>query len=92
MKYMDDNTKAKVVRRLKLLEGQVRGLQKMVENDTYCIDAGKELVKSIEPGDVIYVKGSQSMRMERAIAMILAKNHQSQDVLVRQEGEWLKRK
>ncbi len=35
---MDENNKAKVVRRLKLLEGQVRGLQKMVENDTYCID------------------------------------------------------
>lgn len=27
-----------MVRRLKLLEGQVRGLQRMVENDTYCID------------------------------------------------------
>lgn len=26
------------MRRLKLLEGQVRGLQKMVQNDTYCID------------------------------------------------------
>ncbi len=38
MKYMDDKNKVKVVRRLKLLEGQVRGLQKMVENDTYCID------------------------------------------------------
>lgn len=38
MKYMDENNKAKVIRRLKLLEGQVRGLQKMVENDTYCID------------------------------------------------------
>lgn len=35
---MDKNNKAKVVRRLKLLEGQVRGLQRMVENDTYCID------------------------------------------------------
>ena len=38
MKYMDEKSKTKVVRRLKLLEGQVRGLQKMVENDTYCID------------------------------------------------------
>ncbi len=38
MKYMDKNNKVKVVRRLKLLEGQIRGLQKMVENDTYCID------------------------------------------------------
>ena len=35
---MDEQNKAKVVRRLKLLEGQVRGLQKMVLNDTYCID------------------------------------------------------
>lgn len=38
MKYIDHKSKVKVVRRLKLLEGQVRGLQKMVENDTYCID------------------------------------------------------
>lgn len=38
MKYMDEKNKVKVVRRLKLLEGQVRGLQKMIENDTYCID------------------------------------------------------
>lgn len=30
--------KQKLVRRLKILEGQVRGLQKMVEKDTYCID------------------------------------------------------
>ena len=35
---MNNKNKAKVVRRLKLLEGQIRGLQKMVENDTYCID------------------------------------------------------
>ncbi len=35
---MDNKNKTKVVRRLKLLEGQIRGLQKMVENDTYCID------------------------------------------------------
>jgi DNA-binding FrmR family transcriptional regulator len=38
MKYMDEKSKAKVVRRLKLLEGQIRGLQKMVDADTYCID------------------------------------------------------
>lgn len=35
---MGDKNKERVVRRLKLLEGQVRGLQKMVESDTYCID------------------------------------------------------
>ena len=35
---MSDKAKSKVIRRLKLIEGQARGLQKMVENDTYCID------------------------------------------------------
>ena len=38
MKYMGDTRKNRIVRRLKLLEGQVRGLQKMIESDTYCID------------------------------------------------------
>ena len=28
----------KLVRRLKIIEGQVRGLQEMVEKGTYCID------------------------------------------------------
>lgn len=30
--------KTKIVRRLKILEGQIRGLQKLIEKDTYCID------------------------------------------------------
>ncbi len=38
MEYINKDNKAKVIRRLKLIEGQVRGLQKMIESDTYCID------------------------------------------------------
>jgi DNA-binding FrmR family transcriptional regulator len=34
--YHDD--KAKVLARLRRVEGQVRGLQRMVDEDTYCID------------------------------------------------------
>ncbi|MCR4333727.1 MAG: metal-sensitive transcriptional regulator [Patescibacteria group bacterium] len=30
--------KTKLVRRLKIIEGQVRGLQEMIEKDAYCID------------------------------------------------------
>ena len=30
--------KKKAIQRLKIIEGQVRGLQKMVDNDKYCID------------------------------------------------------
>ena len=32
------HNKQKIMRRLKIIEGQVRGLQAMVENDKYCID------------------------------------------------------
>ena len=32
------NNKQKLIRRLKIVEGQVRGLQNMLENDIYCID------------------------------------------------------
>lgn len=34
--YSDD--KPAVLQRLRRIEGQVRGLQRMVEQDTYCID------------------------------------------------------
>ena len=30
--------KKKLIRRLKILEGQIRGLQKMIEKEEYCID------------------------------------------------------
>jgi DNA-binding FrmR family transcriptional regulator len=32
------NDKQQVLTRLRRIEGQVRGLQRMVEDDTYCID------------------------------------------------------
>lgn len=46
--------KDKATRRLKIIEGQVRGLQKMIEDDTYCIDiitqasAIKEALSGVE--------------------------------------------
>lgn len=38
MKHDHNKNKPKIIRRLKLIEGQVRGLQKMIEEDKYCID------------------------------------------------------
>jgi DNA-binding FrmR family transcriptional regulator len=35
---MRQDLKRKAIRRLKIIEGQVRGLQKMVEEEKYCID------------------------------------------------------
>lgn len=44
----------KLIRRLKIIEGQVRGIQGMIENNTYCIDiitqssAVKQALSNIE--------------------------------------------
>ena len=40
---MDDQTKAGIVRRLQSAEGHVRGIQRMVEDDKYCIDIIKQI-------------------------------------------------
>ncbi|UTH02773.1 metal-sensing transcriptional repressor [Macrococcoides canis] len=34
----DNEEKEKLVKRLKRVEGQVRGIQKMIEEDRYCVD------------------------------------------------------
>jgi CsoR family transcriptional regulator, copper-sensing transcriptional repressor len=38
MKPMNPDAKATLLRRLRRVEGQVRGLQRMVEAEAYCID------------------------------------------------------
>lgn len=38
MRHTHGKGTEKIVRRLKILEGQIRGLQEMIANDTYCID------------------------------------------------------
>lgn len=35
---MKSGVKKKLERRLKIIEGQVKGLQKMIEDEAYCID------------------------------------------------------
>ncbi len=51
---MNQNTKSRAIRRLKIAEGQIRGLQKMIDDDKYCVDiitqasAIKEALSSIE--------------------------------------------
>ncbi|MDO5022418.1 MAG: metal-sensing transcriptional repressor [Eubacteriales bacterium] len=37
-KQRDENQKKLLLNRLRRLEGQLRGLQNMVENDRYCVD------------------------------------------------------
>lgn len=38
MEHMQKSLQKQLIRRLRIVEGQVRGLQKMVREDTYCVD------------------------------------------------------
>ncbi|HEX6212901.1 MAG TPA: metal-sensitive transcriptional regulator [Methylomirabilota bacterium] len=38
MSVLNDETKAKARGRLRRIEGQVQGLQRMLDNDAYCVD------------------------------------------------------
>ena len=53
--------------------------------------AGKELELKLKEGDIVLLKGSQSMRMERAVKEIMAEPERAKELLVRQEEEWEKR-
>ena len=53
--------------------------------------AGEFLQNQLQPGDIILIKGSQGVRMERAVAEIMAHPEERETLLVRQEGEWMRR-
>ncbi len=52
---------------------------------------GAFLKTFIQKGDIILVKGSQSIRMERAVGEILHDKKNKNNLLVRQEREWLEK-
>lgn len=54
------------------------------------IEAGRYLDGHVQGGDIVLIKGSQSMRMERAVKDIMAEPLKAEELLVRQESKWTK--
>lgn len=55
-------------------------------------DAGEYIKSIIKDNDIVLIKGSQSMRMERVCMAIIKDTYKMRDLLVRQEDEWLAKK
>lgn len=53
--------------------------------------AGEHIQNILKSGDVVAVKGSQGMRMERCVEEIMAEPDKKEKLLVRQSEEWLGR-
>ena len=54
------------------------------------IDAGKKLQEIIQEGDLILVKGSQGMRMEKIVEEVMANPEEAEKLLCRQSQKWKK--
>jgi UDP-N-acetylmuramoyl-tripeptide--D-alanyl-D-alanine ligase len=52
------------------------------------VTAGRELQNIIKAGDLILIKGSQGMRMERIVEDIMAESDRAEELLVRQSRAW----
>lgn len=50
--------------------------------------AGRYLDRTIQSGDIVYVKGSQSSRMEKLVLEAMAQPQRAEVLLVRQEKQW----
>ena len=56
------------------------------------ISAGVKLARIVKSGDLILIKGSQGVRMEKTVKSIMAHPEKRKELLVRQEIEWLMKK
>jgi UDP-N-acetylmuramoyl-tripeptide--D-alanyl-D-alanine ligase len=55
---------------------------------TNAIEAGKFLAARIKSGDVVLAKGSQGIRLETAVKLLMAEPERAKELLVRQDGNW----
>ena len=71
---MDQTSSEKAVTRLRRIEGQIRGIQKMLEDDRYCID-----ILTQTSAVVAALHGVEDLVMENHLNMCVAEAMRSND-------------
>jgi UDP-N-acetylmuramoyl-tripeptide--D-alanyl-D-alanine ligase len=66
-------------------------VRKKIFSFTNIHELSMQLSQKIQRDDVILIKASQGVRLERVVKSILADSLHAEQLLVRQEPEWLRR-
>jgi UDP-N-acetylmuramoyl-tripeptide--D-alanyl-D-alanine ligase len=53
------------------------------------IEAGRAVQNLMRQGDLILIKGSQGMRMEKIVVEIMAEPNRKKELIVRQDKDWI---
>ncbi|WP_431873203.1 metal-sensitive transcriptional regulator [Amycolatopsis sacchari] len=76
--------------RLRRIEGQVRGLQRMVENDEYCIDVLTQIAAATKALQSVSL-GLLDEHLRHCVAEAIAVGGDTADAKVREAGEAIAR-
>ena len=78
------------LKRLRRIEGQVRGLQRMVENDEYCIDVLTQISAATKALQAVSL-GLMDEHLRHCVAAALADGGKDADEKVREASEAIAR-
>lgn len=79
-----------VLKRLRRVEGQVRGLQRMVEDDEYCIDVLTQIAAATKALQAVSL-GLLDQHLKHCVADALAQGGEGADAKVREASEAIAR-
>ena len=78
------------LKRLRRIEGQIRGLQRMVENDEYCVDVLTQIAAATRALQAVSI-GLLDEHLRHCVAQALANGGQDAEEKVREASEAIAR-